>query len=273
MVMDLYGKHFKFEDIYNMIGLFVSENNNNLVDQKNKMDIVRHTIIEGIEVTNKRNEENVIIQNFLRNNMIQPQLTQLFNQNFVNIPHIQPTEQRTEQPTEQPTDQPTVRPTVRPIVRPFDMTLFDHVPAIPLNNNVRNQNIINGLHNLFGMNIIPIGIGNGIENNIIIDIPLTQLAQLFGPAMGQMTPVKLTVPKEELDKIKIVKYETLSEDIKKLNEKCTVCLCDFEKEDDVRVTKCKHAFHQTCIDKWLLESNYTCPVCRSEVAEHKANIN
>lgn len=101
------------------------------------------------------------------------------------------------------------------------------------------------------------------------DIPL--LLQMQIP-LQQNDSIKLTVPKEELDKIPILDYENLSDDIKKINEMCTICQCNFEKTDKVRCVKCNHVFHSECIDKWLLESNYMCPVCRTPVAEHKANI-
>ncbi|KAM7459367.1 hypothetical protein LguiA_036361 [Lonicera macranthoides] len=43
---------------------------------------------------------------------------------------------------------------------------------------------------------------------------------------------------------------------------CVVCLSKFEDEEVLRLLpKCKHAFHLTCIDKWL-ESHSSCPLCR-----------
>lgn len=47
-------------------------------------------------------------------------------------------------------------------------------------------------------------------------------------------------------------------------ETCPICIVDFEDGDDVRVLPCegKHAFHQTCVDPWLLELSSSCPICR-----------
>ncbi|GAA0149907.1 ubiquitin-protein ligase [Lithospermum erythrorhizon] len=43
---------------------------------------------------------------------------------------------------------------------------------------------------------------------------------------------------------------------------CAVCLCEFSKQDKLRLLPlCSHAFHMECIDTWLL-SNSTCPLCR-----------
>ncbi len=47
-------------------------------------------------------------------------------------------------------------------------------------------------------------------------------------------------------------------------ETCPICIFDFEEGDDLRVLPCegKHAFHQTCVDPWLLELSSSCPICR-----------
>ncbi|XP_020208083.2 E3 ubiquitin-protein ligase ATL42 [Cajanus cajan] len=46
---------------------------------------------------------------------------------------------------------------------------------------------------------------------------------------------------------------------------CTVCLSHFEDTEILRLLpKCKHAFHMSCIDKWL-ENHSSCPLCRSKV--------
>ncbi|KAI4336113.1 hypothetical protein L6164_014682 [Bauhinia variegata] len=47
---------------------------------------------------------------------------------------------------------------------------------------------------------------------------------------------------------------------------CAVCLCEFSKEDKLRLLPiCSHAFHVHCIDTWLL-SNSTCPLCRATLS-------
>ncbi|KAI0513920.1 hypothetical protein KFK09_009952 [Dendrobium nobile] len=48
---------------------------------------------------------------------------------------------------------------------------------------------------------------------------------------------------------------------------CAVCLLEF-REDELlrRLPGCAHAFHIDCIDTWL-ESNASCPLCRSEVTK------
>ena len=45
---------------------------------------------------------------------------------------------------------------------------------------------------------------------------------------------------------------------------CSVCLCEFEEGDVLRVLQppgCGHAFHRNCIDTWF-NLHITCPLCR-----------
>ena len=45
---------------------------------------------------------------------------------------------------------------------------------------------------------------------------------------------------------------------------CTICLCDFEVGEKVRVLPCDdgHIFHASCIEQWF-QTNSVCPVCRT----------
>ncbi|KAI9113696.1 hypothetical protein K1719_014947 [Acacia pycnantha] len=46
---------------------------------------------------------------------------------------------------------------------------------------------------------------------------------------------------------------------------CRVCLSELQEGDKVRTLKCKHTFHQECLDRWLLQFWATCPLCRNRV--------
>lgn len=41
---------------------------------------------------------------------------------------------------------------------------------------------------------------------------------------------------------------------------CSICMHTFNMNDKIRVLPCKHDFHQTCIDPWLVGFSGTCPV-------------
>ena len=57
----------------------------------------------------------------------------------------------------------------------------------------------------------------------------------------------------------IIKYEKRDE------KNCPICLNDFKSEDILIRFSCKeHIFHQTCLLKWLEESNI-CPMCKKSL--------
>jgi hypothetical protein len=47
------------------------------------------------------------------------------------------------------------------------------------------------------------------------------------------------------------------------HQSCTICLSDYETDDDVIILKCEHIFHRKCIQRWTLNHN-TCPYCRDD---------
>ncbi|KAI9824086.1 MAG: hypothetical protein M1832_002154 [Thelocarpon impressellum] len=48
-------------------------------------------------------------------------------------------------------------------------------------------------------------------------------------------------------------------------ERCLVCLCDYELEEDIRqLAKCAHLYHRDCIDEWLTTGRNSCPLCREQ---------
>ncbi|KAJ7834611.1 hypothetical protein B0H13DRAFT_222036 [Mycena leptocephala] len=47
-------------------------------------------------------------------------------------------------------------------------------------------------------------------------------------------------------------------------ERCLICLDDYAEEDDIRVLSCRHAFHLSCVDRWLETGRNNCPACRTK---------
>lgn len=54
--------------------------------------------------------------------------------------------------------------------------------------------------------------------------------------------------------------------------KCVICLEKFQEGQDVRIVPCRHEFHKSCVDPWLL-SNYTCPLCMLNIVEREHTKN
>ena len=55
-----------------------------------------------------------------------------------------------------------------------------------------------------------------------------------------------------------------SEEEEEEGDKCTICLSEFEVEEDVRRLPCMHLFHVECVDQWLGQ-NKRCPICRFDI--------
>jgi hypothetical protein len=45
---------------------------------------------------------------------------------------------------------------------------------------------------------------------------------------------------------------------------CSICYCDYEEGNELRVLPCDHHFHKDCVDQWL-KVNKTCPLCRQDI--------
>ncbi|KAF2217719.1 hypothetical protein CERZMDRAFT_24972, partial [Cercospora zeae-maydis SCOH1-5] len=58
------------------------------------------------------------------------------------------------------------------------------------------------------------------------------------------------------------------------DQRCLVCLCDFEINDVARkLVKCNHLFHKECIDQWLTTGRNSCPLCRETGVDAAKNQN
>jgi hypothetical protein len=45
---------------------------------------------------------------------------------------------------------------------------------------------------------------------------------------------------------------------------CAVCLCDFQRGDELRQLPCGHTYHVECVDRWLCKSK-VCPLCMHDI--------
>lgn len=57
------------------------------------------------------------------------------------------------------------------------------------------------------------------------------------------------------------------------NERCLVCLEEYQAEEEVRqLKKCSHLFHRDCIDVWLTTGRNSCPLCRGQGVDENKDL-
>jgi hypothetical protein len=61
--------------------------------------------------------------------------------------------------------------------------------------------------------------------------------------------------------------------IKEITNDCSICMDPYEPTTMVKLLPCGHYFHTMCIDKWLKECDFKCPICRAPCGESKALLN
>lgn len=162
-------------------------------------------------------------------------------------------------------------------------------PPVPISsiNNLINQTFmnVNGINNLVLpplMNpsyTVPINeVSDDEDSNIDSDDEgppnVNNFMNIFNNILQQAENNMTDI--ENMEDVKVIlKNESTIKKIKleeKLEEKCSVCLSEMNKGDNVWELKCKHTFHGDCIKVWLKEYNYKCPVCRQETGEGEVEV-
>ena len=77
------------------------------------------------------------------------------------------------------------------------------------------------------------------------------------------TPSTQPVPQGTLEKLGKKKYKQgATEDVS-----CTICLADYDAEDEITTLPCKHSFHASpCLSSWFQRAS-SCPQCRFSIRE------
>jgi hypothetical protein len=189
---------------------------------------------------------NSISQNHIINQLISylnPQndmLNQIFNMpiNVADVPANIP-DNNLEEKEEEDDEIPPLEHVPAPM---FHVT-FNNIMMPPINSNV-NHDIHNPMVNMLNLMINSFNqpINNVYEN------------------------VKVATDPEDIDKLKIRVLDT------NMSYDCAVCLSAMEKGEEVMELTCSHTFHKQCIEPYLKDYSYKCPVCRSEVGRSKAEI-
>ena len=92
----------------------------------------------------------------------------------------------------------------------------------------------------------------------------------FEPMMNEMIDVKTPLTQKSYNEIPTVTYGTVKHENTGSNN-CSICLENFNDDDVVKRTNCKHFFHPECISKWVLKMKHTCPICRTSLGDHESH--
>ena len=131
---------------------------------------------------------------------------------------------------------------------------FDDSNTLNVSPNVSSNVSFNLFENEFGTNALSF-----LNNfNQIMNLNLNQ--------NQNMEDVRITLEEES---IKEIENYVLDKD---KDDKCIICMMSFKKDDKVSKVKCKHEFHKDCVETWLKNYNYKCPVCREECGKPKYNL-
>jgi hypothetical protein len=112
--------------------------------------------------------------------------------------------------------------------------------------NIFNTNIIRDFNNLGSINIFD-------EYADLPDLIPNNLYQ---------EDVKIVLNDEQFNNLLHITHEEINNDE---SCECLICMDEFNKEDDIIKTNCKHLFHKNCIKTWLCEESNKCPICRIEI--------
>jgi len=96
-----------------------------------------------------------------------------------------------------------------------------------------------------------------IFNNLIRDLFLNVIPN----TIVNFTPNTTVLSKDELNNISEKKYSEISTE----ENTCSICIDIIKQDDIIRQLNCKHVFHTKCIEKYLLEYNSSCPLCREKL--------
>lgn len=92
---------------------------------------------------------------------------------------------------------------------------------------------------------------------------------LFNPSflhqlLQQLANPNTGVDERELSKLETINYKKPKEVKTGEEDKCTICITEFNDGEELRILPCKHIFHPQCVDTWLVQNSH-CPVCKLDV--------
>ena len=141
------------------------------------------------------------------------------------------------------------------------------LPPIPINANHTPQqleNLLNALINQQGVSSLSSMFASQLPHPSVFN-------NIFNPViapMNNLQDVAVTLDQEALKNLKKYKSDKI------LEENCSVCMSKMGEnpEEELCQLPCEHDFHSECIEPYLENYNYKCPICRKEVGKPKYDI-
>ncbi len=87
------------------------------------------------------------------------------------------------------------------------------------------------------------------------------LEQLSNPNRG--------VQREDLNRIERKVFQKAKSVKPGEEEKCPICITEFEDGEEIKNLPCNHMFHGNCIDTWLVQNSH-CPICKADLLDNGA---
>ena len=156
----------------------------------------------------------------------------------------------------------------------FNMLLYNFTGIYNDDKNLLSENNIS-YTNLYNFNTSPISVRsrNTIANRLLEETFNTILSNDLYDSIYERTlntsfeenrERELERKEDKYINFTCQRYDILPLKIIKEQTECSICLSNFEKENMVSITSCKHIFHHDCIKEWThYKSN--CPVCREDL--------
>lgn len=92
----------------------------------------------------------------------------------------------------------------------------------------------------------------------------------FSYILNNLESVPITLSRRDINRLPVFKFSELPNEIRNETQ-CSICLEDFQDNDEIRCLLCQHYFHPNCIDRWLAEENVRCPICRHDNREENTS--
>ncbi len=107
--------------------------------------------------------------------------------------------------------------------------------------------------------------------NEVNALPDSNIKEVILLSLSNIDYENTNINYENMEDIKIVlsneEFENI-ENIKCVNEnKCSICLEDIAKNEEIKKISCNHEFHIECLKIWLCNQSVKCPICRYDIRE------